>query len=122
MKYLKALKNVALVLAVLLLNSVTFAAHTSAMPAMSHEMNGSMHHSSSDSTSCATQCRTAVLSKEELVSSSNDEEDDEPAIPFYAQNQTWLFSDTQVTQKLYADSVKPPPKIPIYILYGVFRA
>lgn len=122
MKYLKAFKNAALVVAVMLLNSVTFAAHTSAMPTMSHEVNGGMHHSSSDSASCATQCRTAVFNKEELVASNNDEEDDEPVLPFYLQNQARQFSDSQVSQKLYADSVKPPPKIPIYILYGVFRA
>jgi hypothetical protein len=120
-KYLIALKNAALIIAVLLINAVAFSTHTSAMPAMSHEMNGGMKHSSSDSASCATLCRTAVFSKDESVDSDNDEENDEPAVPFYVQSQSWLLGDTQVNQRKYADSVKPPPKIPIYILYGVFR-
>lgn len=120
MKYLKVLKSVALLFAVLLLNSVTFAAHTSAMPVMAHDMAG-MNHKANDNTSCATQCRTAVFNKEDAINSRYDVEDDEPVVPFYSQNQAWLFSDTHATQKLYADSIKPPPKIPIYILYGVFR-
>ena len=120
MKYLKILKNAALLLAILLLNSVSLASHASAMPVMAHDMAG-MNHKTSDNTSCATQCRSAVLNQEEAINSRNDEEDDEPIVPFYAQSQTWLISDTELSQRLYADSVKPPPKIPIYILYGVFR-
>lgn len=119
MKYLKILKNAALLLAILLLNSVSLASHTSAMPVMAHDMAG-MNHKTSDSTSCATQCRTAVFNQEEATNSSYDEDDD-PVAPFYVHTQAWVFSDTQVSQRLYADSIKPPPKIPIYILYGVFR-
>lgn len=122
MQYLIALKNTALMVAVLLLNLVSFSVHTSAMPAMSHEMNSGMKHSSSDSASCATLCRTAVFSKEESLDSNNGEENDEPVVPFYVLTEGWHFNDSIVSQERYADSVKPPPKIPIYILYGVFRA
>ncbi len=89
---------------------------------MSHEMNG-MSHSSSDATSCATLCRTAVINKEDNVINDDESEDDtEPAIPFYAQDQLLLTDEKSVSQRLYAAEIKPPPKIPIYILYGVFRA
>lgn len=87
---------------------------------MSHDMAG-MNHKASDNTSCATQCRTAVFNQDEAINSRYDEEDDEPVVPFYAQNENLYFSDVIKAGKIYADSVKPPPKIPIYILYGVFR-
>lgn len=121
MKHLFALKNIAVIVAVLFLNSVASLAHTSAMPAMTHEVNGGMKYSSSDSASCATLCRTAVLNKDESIDSDYDEENDEPAVPFYLLTKAEQFNDNTVNQKIYAESVKPPPKIPIYILYGVFR-
>ncbi len=80
-----------------------------------------MKYSSSDSASCATLCRTAVLNKDESIDSDYDEENDEPAVPFYLLTKAEQFNDNTVNQKIYAESVKPPPKIPIYILYGVFR-
>jgi hypothetical protein len=120
-KYLIAIKNVSLIVAILLLNSLAFSTHTSAMPAMSHDINSGMKHSTSDSASCATLCRTAVLNKDELVDSDYDEENDEPAIPFYLLTNVGQFNNDSVSQKIYAESVKPPPKIPIYILYAVYR-
>ena len=94
MQYLITLKNTALIVAVLLLNLVSFSVHTSAMPAMSHEMNSGMKHSSSDSASCATLCRTAVFSKEESLDSNNGEENDEPVVPFYVLTEGWHFNDS----------------------------
>lgn len=122
MKYLIVLKNAALILAVIILNSVAFSAHTSAMPVMSHEMSDStVHHNSNDSASCVTQCRTVVFNKDEYIDSDYDEDNNEPVVPFYVLSEDWQFSNNLVSQKLYAESVKPPPKIPIYILYSVFR-
>lgn len=121
MKLLTAIKHTLVLIAVVLLNSFSFAAHTSAMSTMSHEMSG-MNHSSSDTTSCATLCRTAVVSKEENIINDDESEDDtEPATPFYTQNQPLRLDEKSVSQRLYAAEIKPPPKIPIYILYGVFR-
>lgn len=121
MKLLTAIKHTHVLIAVVLLNSISFAAHTSAMSTMSHKMSG-MNHSSSDATSCATLCRTAVVSKEENIINDDESEDDtEPATQFYIQNQPLRLDEKSVSQRLYADEVKPPPKIPIYILYGVFR-
>ena len=121
MKLLAAIKHSLVVLAVVLLNSISFGAHTSAMSTMSHDMSG-MSHGSSDATSCATLCRTAVINKEDNIINSDESEDDtEPAIPFYSQNQALKTDEKSVSQRLYAAELKPPPKIPIYILYGVFR-
>ena len=121
MKLLAATKHTFVLLAVVLLNSISFGAHTSAMSTMSHDMSG-MSHGSSDASSCATLCRTAVISKEDkIINNDESEEDDEPTIPFYSQNQGLKTDEKSVLQRLYATEVKPPPKIPIYILYGVFR-
>lgn len=121
MKLLAAIKHTLVLFAVVLLNSVSFAGHTSAMSTMSHEMSG-MNHSSSDASSCATLCRTAVINKEDnLINDDESDDDTEPAIPFYIQNQPLRVDEKSVSQRLYAAEVKPPPKIPIYILYGVFR-
>ncbi len=122
MKFLTAIKSTFVLLAVVLLNSLTFVGHSAAMSTMSHEMGG-MKHTSSDTTSCATLCRTAVVNKEDAVFRDDEnEDDDEPALPFYAQNQQLHQDGKSITQRLYAAEIKPPPKIPIYILYGVFRA
>ena len=119
MKYLTAIKNILVLLAVLMLNSVSHASAMSAMP--SHEMSG-MNHGSSDTTSCATLCRTAVINKEDNVINDDESEDDtEPAIAFYGQSQTLSTDEKSLSQHLYAAEIKPPPKIPIYILYGVYR-
>lgn len=122
MKFLASIKNTLVLLAVVLLNSLTFVGHSAAMSTMSHDM-GSMKHTSSDATSCATLCRTAVVNKEDAATRNEEnEDDDEPAFPFYAQNQQLLLDRKSITQRLYAAEIKPPPKIPIYILYGIFRA
>ncbi len=122
MKFLASIKNTLVLLAVVLLNSLTFVGHSAAMSTMSQDM-GSMKHTSSDATSCATLCRTAVVNKEDAATRNEEnEDDDEPALPFYAQNQQAYQDGKSISQRLYAAEIKPPPKIPIYILYGVFRA
>ena len=121
MKFLATFKNTLVLLAVVLLNSLTFVGHSAAMSAMSHDMSG-MNHGSSDATSCATLCRTAVINKEDnLINDDESDDDSEPATPFYIQNQPLRLDEKSVSQRLYAAEIKPPPKIPIYILYGVFR-
>lgn len=121
MKFLATFKNTLVLLAVVLLNSLTFVGHSAAMSTMSHDMSG-MNHGSSDATSCATLCRTAVVNKEENIINNDESEDDERAASFYTQSQPLRLDGKSVQQRLYAAEIKPPPKIPIYILYGVFRA
>ena len=116
----KLFTSIITVFTILLLNTFGSALHASAMPMTAHEL-GSMNHETSSSASCATLCRTAVINKDEFLNLELGEEYDEPTIPFYAQGEVFKFSEIHVNQRIYADSVKPPPKIPIYILYGVFR-
>jgi hypothetical protein len=60
--------------------------------------------------------------KEDNVINDDESEDDtEPAIVLYGQIQALSTDEKSVSQRLYAAEIKPPPKIPIYILYGVFR-
>lgn len=83
---------------------------------------GGMSHSAGDTGSCATLCRTAVVNRDtHNVNRPDNEDDDEPIVDFYATNQVGLVSEKTEKQRLYAEAIKPPPKIPIYILYGVFR-
>ena len=95
------------------------------MTSMPHEMDNPSHseHSvDSSSASCATLCRTAVVERETIVLRDVENEDDqEPALPFYVQKQATYFTDNLVSQRQYADSVEPPPKVPIYIQFQVFR-
>jgi hypothetical protein len=51
-----------------------------------------------------------------------DEDDDKLGTAIYLQSQPLQTDGKSVKQRLYAAEIKPPPKIPIYILYGVFRA
>ena len=121
MKLVATIKNTLILFAVVLLNSLTFVGHSAAMSTMSHDMSG-MSHGSSDATSCATLCRTAVVNKEEnAINDDESEDDDEPIAPFFVESQPLHLDQKSVSQRLYAAEVKPPPKIPIYIIYGVFR-
>lgn len=117
------IKSAFVLLSVLLINSAGFAGHSVAMTAMSHEIGG-MSHNSSNSNTCVSLCRTPVVNKEvNIIINDEDEDDDEPLIPFYLQNQQFLqFDNRTLAQHLYAIATKPPPKVPAYILYSVFRA
>jgi len=75
MKYITAIKSALILSAVLLLNSVAFVGHTSAMSTMSHDMGG-MSHNSSDTSSCSTLCRTAIVNREENAVRNDENEDD----------------------------------------------
>ncbi len=116
-----AIKNILVLLAVVLFSSISMAGHASAMSSMSHDTSG-MKHGSSDATSCATLCRTAVINKEDNVINNDESEDDtEPVLANYVQNPIVYTDEKSISQHLYAAEIKPPPKIPIYILYNVYR-
>lgn len=118
-----AIKNSFVLLAVILLSLISFVGHASAMKPMSHEMHGMKHVELSDTASCATLCRSAIVDKKEyLVDSDEENNDDEQSIiPFYIQNLSVQTDEKTASQRLYTAEIKPPPKIPIYILYSVFR-
>lgn len=122
MKYLAALKNGLVLVAIVLINSIGFAGHTSAMSTMSHEMTG-MNHQSGDAASCASLCRTAVLNNESTNPKQLDNEDDDNdiALPLPQLVKARELSNSLVKQRLYASEVKPPPKVPFYIQFQVFR-
>ena len=80
-----------------------------------------MKHRSSSEVHCDTLCRAAVLRKEEAFKQSDVEENNEPMAPYYLQLQAYKFSEIDINNKLYAIVVKPPLKVPIYILYGISR-
>ncbi len=100
--------------------------HVSAMPASMHQMNqdGShaKHGQSKDTGRCVTLCTSAVVSRDdEFNNVLEDEDDDEPSIPFYVLAQRGVYDEVTTKVALAVASVKPPPKVPIYILHSVFR-
>lgn len=116
----KIIRNVVGILAVIILNGFGFVGHTAAMPM--HGMDG-MSHDQTSSTNCATLCRTAVVdSKEQQTKNAQEENDDEPFIPFYLQLQNQRIDASQSVTKSYQSTIKPPPKVPIYILHCVSRS
>lgn len=100
--------------------------HASAMPSSMHqsgrETAHTKHQSSTSSTRCATLCTNAVVSKEdEHLPLEDDLDDDEPVIPFYVQQQPSIYDTRSLKLSRDVFAVKPPPKVPIYIIHGVFR-
>lgn len=86
---------------VLILNSFGLVGHSLAMSMPTHEMNG-MNHSTNSSMNCATLCRTAVLSKEELFSHVIKDDTDTPQTPYYIQLQAQQSHHVDIKGKLYA--------------------
>lgn len=119
-KSLSLIKNVLIISAVLLLNSI---GHTSAVSAMTSHQTYGMNHGSSESGSCATLCRSAVVNRDIFTILNQDEEDDDDKRPntFYSLSQSAYSSKKLVSQLQFANEVKPPPKVPAYILHSVFR-
>ncbi len=116
----KIFQSIAAVLAVLILNGFGFVGHTAAMPM--HRMVD-MSHEQTSGASCATLCRTAVVTEsEQRKTVTEDEEDDEPFIPFYLQLQSTRIDSIDAQSVTCQSTVKPPPKVPIYILHCVSRS
>lgn len=126
MKWRAALRSFIFLSAVLLSGSINFAGHIRAMEeamgAPSAETRG-MNHGPGGANPCPALCGSAVVSREETASNyQENEDDDEPVPPPYAHRQQWQSDTKTQKRELYAGAVKPPPKIPVYIIYGVFRA
>ena len=124
MKYLAVIKNNILLVFVLLINSLGLAGPASAIATTSHEM-GNMDHRPYNTSSCAGQCSVVALNKNTEKIQTEDEEKqadkDKPATPFYSTVSNWNFTHKLSQQKQYAEVVQPPPKLPVYIRYAVFR-
>lgn len=116
---MKQVKFLLLLLAVTMSSAFSSLGHVTMH---AHSIHGSMSRTPISNSVCATLCRTSLLidtnhqtgEAEEVV---NDE-------PFYGSpdSQIRLNSDEVYSEgKSYANKVRPHPKVPIYILYGVFR-
>ncbi len=113
----KIIRNIVGILAVIVLNGFGFVGHAAAMP--THDMG----HSQTNAATCATLCRTAVLeTNESSKKDAQEENDDEPSSPLYLQLQTINLSDCEQLTKTRQSTIKPPPKVPIYILHCTSRS
>ena len=116
----KIIRSFVAVLTVLVLNGFGFVGHTMAAPM--HGMDG-MNHEQSNSATCATLCRTAVIDTAEQSKRVTEEEnDDEPFIPQYVQLQDLHLDTATNLTKTCQSTIKPPPKVPIHILHCVSRS
>ena len=121
----KLLRNILSLFTLLTISSFGITSHASALPASIHKAgHDTAHtkHTSSSNARCATLCTSAVLvKKDDYVSSEDNLDDEKPIVPFYVQQQASIYD--AMSLKLSPDvlAVKPPPKVPIYILYSVFR-
>jgi hypothetical protein len=112
--------NLAAIFTVLVLNSFGLVSYASAMPMASHEMSG-MDHSKSTSSSCVILCTNAIITKKEDEISVNEKiDEDEPYAPYYLRHSS-LYPRSELSGNYYGLSIKPPPKVPIYLLYGISR-
>jgi hypothetical protein len=122
----KALNHILSILILFTVSGFGLVSHVSAMPASMHQMNQdgshSKHTQSNSTGRCATLCASAVVSRDDESNNvTENEDDDEPSIPFYLQSQKSVYDEVATKVALAVANVKPPPKVPIYILNGVFR-
>ena len=107
---------------VVLLNVFAFGVHTAAFAASSgHSMAGMKH--TSTSSSCVSLCTTAPIRKEDDIDRNIEEDEDEPLPPFYTLYQQPILSLAKQHSEgaRYAVRIEPPPGLPAYIEYAVFR-
>lgn len=108
----KIIRSFVAVLTVLVLNGFGFVGHT-VVVATDDGMDG-MNHEQSNSATCATLCRTAVIDTDEQSKRVTEEEnDDEPFIPQYVQLQDLHLDTATNLTKTCQSTIKPPPKVPI---------
>ncbi len=117
----KLLTGIATTLPLLVLNIFGLVSHAAAIPMVSYQMPN-MSHQVTSSANCATICKTAVMNSKGVTVAEYEAEDDQPIIPFYIQFQELQYANLDTKSGLYASAIKPPSKIPIYILCGVFRS
>lgn len=105
------------------MNLFVMGAHSSAMSmSSSHSMSGMKH--AKTSVSCISLCASATTYRlNDLEIIDNDEDDDEPSTPFYTAFQQPLLSLALQHTSLAREAVKfePPPGLPAYIQFAVFR-
>lgn len=104
------------------MNLFVMGAHSSAMSmSSSHSMSGMKH--AKTSVSCISLCASATSYKLNDLEIIDNEDEDEPSKPFYTACQQPLLSLASQHTALAREAVKfePPPGLPAYIQFAVFR-
>ena len=116
----RIIRNIAGILTAIVLNGFGFVGHTAAIPM--HDMDD-MSQSQANSANCAIMCQTAVIeANEQSKKDAQKDNDDEPFIPAYIQLNDLHSSSLEHLTKTCQSTIKPPPKVPIYILHCVSRS
>lgn len=123
MKFLVAIRNIFTIAAIVLLNSIGFTGHASAMTMVPHETHGDSHHSASKNASCISLCTTVTLKDKEEVRPAFEEQDDEPlppdGAPYYVLGVGNVASKDLVNGHIQNQFVFRPPDL--IRLYSNFR-
>lgn len=104
------------------MNLFVMGVHSSAMSmSSSHSMSGMKH--AKTSVSCISLCASATAYRLSDLEVIDNEDDDEPSTPFYTAFQQPLLRLASQHTALAQEAVKfePPPGLPGYILFAVFR-
>lgn len=122
----QVLRKVASCLSVALLAVLTFGIHASALLPQASHVVGGMNHSASSSSSCITICTLATFHKDDYLNEADENDEDEPQTPFYAQFQSSplvaLEKEHGRETRLAIEREPPPGGLPAYIALTVFRA
>ncbi len=111
--------------AVFILFGLILVNHVSAMPSDVHDPNMKVHSARANGESkCVSQCTNSAPGKkqDELNLEQDNEDDDHPITPYYAAYLTPSYDySSRLASIKSKQSLRPPPKVPIYISLGVFR-
>lgn len=118
----RMLYSITSLLLIAVMNLFVMGAHSSAMSMSSSHSTSGMKHAKT-SVSCISLCASATsyrLSDLEII---ENEDDDEPSAPFYLAFQQPLYSLNSHHTAVAREAVKfePPPGLPAYIQFAVFR-
>ena len=114
-------RRILALVAIFFVTAFSFSAHTSVMAIGVHDSGSKSHATKDNSLNCVTPCFNYIFNKDETVTAIREDEDDEPALPYYVEFQSSPLLIADARSRLYSAAVKPPPKVPIYLLYRVYR-
>lgn len=121
----RVFRGVITVFMIAVLNVLSLGIHTAAAFPMNMGHSMATTHSVSSS-GCLTICTTATLHREDIIDTTDKDEDDEPQPPFYVQFRASSLSalEEQHAQetRVAIDREPPPGGVPAYIGLAVFRA
>jgi hypothetical protein len=121
----RVFRGVITVFMIAVLNVLSLGIHAAAAFPMNMGHSMATTHSVSSS-GCLTICTTATLHREDIIDTTDKDEDDEPQPPFYVQLHASILATLKEQHdqetRLASNREPPPDSVPAYIKLTVFRA